>query len=55
MASQMTNFWNQAGGVWAQGQLTGKVGSVMVSTATQHRGQETTLFSGITKALLVSV
>jgi NAD(P)H dehydrogenase (quinone) len=51
MASQMTNFWDQAGGVWAQGQLTGKVGSVMVSTATQHGGQETTLFAGITNLM----
>jgi NAD(P)H dehydrogenase (quinone) len=51
MASQMTNFWDQAGGVWVQGQLTGKVGSVMVSTATQHGGQETTLFAGITNLM----
>jgi NAD(P)H dehydrogenase (quinone) len=51
MASQMANFWDQAGGVWAQGQLTGKVGSVMSSTATQHGGQETTLFSGITNLM----
>ncbi len=51
MASQMANFWDQAGGVWAQGQLNGKVGSVMASTASQHGGQETTLFSGITNLL----
>jgi NAD(P)H dehydrogenase (quinone) len=51
MASQMSNFWDQAGGVWAKGQLTGKVGSVMSSTATQHGGQETTLFSGITNLM----
>jgi NAD(P)H dehydrogenase (quinone) len=51
MASQMTSFWDQAGGVWVQGQLTGKVGSVMVSTATQHGGQETTLFAGITNLM----
>ena len=51
MASQMTNFWDQAGGVWVQGQLTGRVGSVMVSTATQHGGQETTLFAGITNLM----
>jgi NAD(P)H dehydrogenase (quinone) len=51
MASQMANFWDQAGGVWAQGQLTGKVGSVMASTATQHGGQETTLFAGITNLM----
>lgn len=51
MASQMSNFWDQAGSIWAQGQLNGKVGSVMSSTATQHGGQETTLFSGITNLL----
>jgi NAD(P)H dehydrogenase (quinone) len=51
MASQMTSFWDQAGSIWAQGQLTGRVGSVMVSTATQHGGQETTLFAGITNLM----
>ncbi|MDB5560441.1 MAG: NAD(P)H:quinone oxidoreductase, type [Enterovirga sp.] len=51
MASQMANFWDQAGAVWATGQLNGKVGSVMASTASQHGGQETTLFSGITNLL----
>ena len=51
MASQMSNFWDQAGGLWATDALVGKVGSVMSSTATQHGGQETTLFSGITTLL----
>jgi NAD(P)H dehydrogenase (quinone) len=51
MASQMAAFWDAAGGVWAKGALTGKVGSVFSSTATQHGGQETTLFSGITNLL----
>jgi NAD(P)H dehydrogenase (quinone) len=51
MASQMSNFWDQAGAHWASGALTGKVGSVFSSTATQHGGQETTLFSGITNLL----
>lgn len=51
MVSQMANFWDQAGSVWASGKLNGKVGSVMSSTATQHGGQETTLFSGITNLL----
>jgi NAD(P)H dehydrogenase (quinone) len=48
MASQMTAFWDGAGAVWASGALTGKVGAVLPSTATQHGGQETTLFAGIT-------
>lgn len=51
MASQMTAFWDGAGALWARGALTGKVGSVFSSTATQHGGQETTLFSGITNLL----
>src|SRR3546814_7231120 len=45
MASQMKNFLDQAGGLWAQGKLVGKVGSVFASTATQHGGQETTIVS----------
>ena len=51
MAGQMTAFWDAAGSVWASGALTGKVGSVFSSTATQHGGQETTLFSGITNLM----
>ena len=51
MASQMTAFWDAAGSIWATGVLTGKVGSVFSSTATQHGGQETTLFSGITNLM----
>jgi NAD(P)H dehydrogenase (quinone) len=51
MASQMTAFWDAAGALWASGALNGKVGSVFSSTATQHGGQETTLFSGITNLL----
>jgi NAD(P)H dehydrogenase (quinone) len=51
MASQMSHFWDQAGGLWATGRLVGKVGSVMSSSATQHGGQETTLFAGITNLL----
>jgi NAD(P)H dehydrogenase (quinone) len=43
MVSQIDNFLDQAGSLWARGALTGKVGSVMSSTATQHGGQETTL------------
>src|SRR4051812_35417599 len=45
MASQMGNFLDQAGGLWARGALNGKVGSAFTSTATQHGGQETTLMS----------
>ena len=51
LSSQMANFLDQAGSLWAGGKLNGKVGSVFASTATQHGGQETTLFSGITNLL----
>jgi NAD(P)H dehydrogenase (quinone) len=51
MPSQMATFLDQAGGLWLSGKLNGKVGSVFASTATQHGGQETTLFSGITNLL----
>ena len=45
MASQMRNFLDQTGGLWMQGALIGKVGSVFTSTGTQHGGQETTITS----------
>ncbi|HWU49338.1 MAG TPA: NAD(P)H:quinone oxidoreductase [Asticcacaulis sp.] len=51
LASQMAAFWDQAGGLWARGALHGKVGGAFTSTATQHGGQETTLFSIITSLL----
>jgi NAD(P)H dehydrogenase (quinone) len=45
MCSQMRNFLDQTGGLWARGALAGKIGSVFVSTGSQHGGQETTLTS----------
>jgi NAD(P)H dehydrogenase (quinone) len=39
VASQMRNFWDQTGGLWAQGKLVGKVGSIFTSSATQHGGE----------------
>jgi NAD(P)H:quinone oxidoreductase type IV len=45
MCGQMRNFLDQAGGLWAQHKLVGKVGSVFCSTGSQHGGQETTLTS----------
>jgi len=44
MASQMRNFLDQTGGLWAKGELIGKVGSVFVSTGTGG-GAETTITS----------
>ena len=51
IASQMANFLDQAGGLWLKGALHGKVGGAFTSSATQHGGQETTLFSVITNLL----
>lgn len=51
LPSQMAAFLDQAGGLWAKGALNGKVGGAFTSTATQHGGQETTLFSIITNLL----
>jgi NAD(P)H dehydrogenase (quinone) len=45
MASQMRNFLDQTGALWARSALVGKVGSVFCSTASQHGGQETTITS----------
>ena len=51
MSSQMASFLDQAGGLWAKGALHGKVGGAFASSATQHGGQETTLFTIITNLL----
>jgi NAD(P)H dehydrogenase (quinone) len=51
MSSQMAAFLDQAGGLWAKGALHGKVGAAFASSATQHGGQEMTLFSIITNLL----
>ncbi|GGF78346.1 NAD(P)H dehydrogenase (quinone) [Azorhizobium oxalatiphilum] len=51
LASQMASFLDQAGGLWMRGALNGKVGAAFTSTATQHGGQEVTLFSMITNLL----
>ncbi|MDX9843976.1 MAG: NAD(P)H:quinone oxidoreductase [Aquabacterium sp.] len=51
MPSQMAAFLDQAGGLWARGALNGKVGAAFSSTATQHGGQEVTLFSILTNLM----
>ncbi|KQS56278.1 NAD(P)H:quinone oxidoreductase [Brevundimonas sp. Leaf363] len=51
VASQMRNFLDQTGPLWAKGALVGKVGGAFTSTATQHGGQETTLI-GVIQTLL---
>ncbi|MGH8779975.1 NAD(P)H:quinone oxidoreductase [Paraburkholderia sp.] len=51
ISSQMASFLDQAGGLWMRGALNGKIGGAFTSSATQHGGQETTLFSIITNLL----
>ena len=45
MCGQMRQFLDSTGGLWAKGELVGKVGSVFTSSATQHGGQESTILS----------
>ena len=51
MPSQLAAFFDGAGKLWATGALNGKVGGAFTSSATQHGGNETTLFSIITNLL----
>ena len=51
ISSQMATFLDQTGSLWQRGALEGKVGAAFTSTATQHGGQETTLFSIVTNLL----
>ena len=43
VVTPMQSLFDATGQLWAQGKLTGKVGSIFTSTATQHGGQETTI------------
>lgn len=45
MCGQMRQFLDATGGLWANGSLVGKVGSVFVSSANQHGGQESTILT----------
>lgn len=45
MTAQMRSFLDATGGLWVEGTLIGKIGSVFTSTATQHGGQESTILS----------
>jgi NAD(P)H dehydrogenase (quinone) len=44
--AQVQAFFDQTGQLWFGGKLVGKIGSALVSSASQHGGQETT-FGGI--------
>ncbi|TSK04370.1 MAG: NAD(P)H:quinone oxidoreductase [Geobacter sp.] len=45
MCGQMRQFLDATGGLWLQGKLVGKAGSVFASSATQHGGQESTILT----------
>lgn len=45
MCGQMRQFLDASGGLWLNGALIGKPGSVFVSSATQHGGQESTILN----------
>lgn len=51
LPSQISAFFDTAGGLWARGVMNGKVASAFTSTASQHGGQETTLMAAITQFL----
>lgn len=51
MCGQMRQFLDATGGLWFNGALIGKVGSVFVSSATQHGGQESTILNFHTNLL----
>ena len=51
ISAPLAAFLDQAGGLWATGKLNGKVGAAFTSSASQHGGNETTLFSIITNLL----
>jgi NAD(P)H dehydrogenase (quinone) len=51
ITSQMANFWDQTGPLWATAALNGKIGAAFSSSATQHGGQELTLFSILTNLI----
>ncbi|WP_164156222.1 NAD(P)H:quinone oxidoreductase [Sandarakinorhabdus rubra] len=51
LPGQIAAFFDAAGGLWARGALNGKVGAAFTSSASQHGGNETTLFSLITNLM----
>ncbi len=51
MIGQMRQFLDSTGGLWAEGDLVGKVGGVFTSSNTQHGGQESTILSTHTTML----
>lgn len=48
LPSQLKEFFDACGQLWATGGLSGKFSGAFVSTATQHGGQETSIFTLLT-------
>ncbi|CDF90148.1 ZYBA0S06-01772g1_1 [Zygosaccharomyces bailii CLIB 213] len=48
LPAQWSAFWDQTGGLWTKGSLSGKVAGFFVSTGTSGGGQETTLRTALT-------
>ncbi|KAI8921077.1 NAD(P)H dehydrogenase (quinone) [Powellomyces hirtus] len=44
-AAQVKAFWDATGGLWQSGALVGKYAGVFTSTASQHGGMETTIYT----------
>jgi NAD(P)H dehydrogenase (quinone) len=51
MIGQWRMFLDSTGPLWSKGELVGKVGSIMSSTATQHGGQESTILTSLVTLL----
>lgn len=51
MPAQMKQFLDSAGGLWASGELEGKVTSIFTSTGSVHGGQETTIITSLVPLL----
>src|SRR3546814_15977906 len=47
MPAQLKAFLDQTGGLWYEGKLVGKEGSIFTSYGTPHGGQESTLLGSI--------
>lgn len=45
VGAEMRHFWDQSAKLWQIGALIGKVGSVFVTTASQHGGHEAAILS----------
>jgi len=51
LCAQVANFLDQTVQTWKEGKLIGKVGGAFTSTASQHGGSESTIFSILTSMM----